>query len=317
MPQAFTDASQAQGFVVSQTSTIEAGVYMRRYPSFEYASLVPVVTQGNEWARTVTYYSGDIAGDSAWISGLANDFPMADIDRAKHEHPFHMRGIGYNWTLEEINVARMLGENLTDDKANAARMLAERFLYYLAMTGDAEKNWTGLINDPDVDAITVDADGTGSATEWSAKDADKILRDFNAGLAGIINDSSEIEMANTVLLPTLEMQRLATVRITDTQITILRFLTENNIYTAETGQPLTIRSNRLLATAGADGGGRAVFYWRDPQAVRFHMPMPFRFLAPFQKSSMAWEVAGIMRTGGTEIRLPGAFKYVDGIMPPP
>lgn len=312
----FTDASQAQGFVVSQTSNIEAGVYMRRYPSYDYESIVPVVTEGNEWARTVTYYSGDIAGKSEWISGGADDFPMADVSRDKHEHALHMRGIGYRWDLEEINVARMLGDNLTDRKANGARFIAERFCYFLAMTGDTEKGWTGLLNDANVEAVPVPADGSGSSTYWSAKTPDQVLRDFNAGIIGVNADSGEVEMANTALLPTIVLQHMAsTPRSSNSDTTILGYLREHNVYTEETGQPLTIRSNRLLATAGADGAGRAVFYWRDPQAVRFHQPMPFRFLPPFQVSAMAWEVAGLMRTGGTEIRLPGAFRYVDAIAP--
>jgi hypothetical protein len=313
----FTDAQQAQGFVVSQTSNIEAGVYRRRYPNYDYASIVPVITEGNEWARTVTYYSSDIVGKSEWMAGTANDFPFADITRDKHEHAFAMRGIGYEWNLEEINVARMMGQDLPGDKAQAARFIAERFLYRLALIGDTEKGWTGLLNDANVDAVPVAADGTGSSTYFEDKTADQQTRDLNDALIGINTDSGEVEMANTLLLPTTVIQRMASTRITNLNETVLSFFQRTNVYTAETGNPLTIRGNRLLATAGAGAAGRGVAYWRDPLAVRFHLPMPFRFLSPFQTSSWSWEVAGLMRTGGTEIRLPGAFRYIDGIAPAP
>lgn len=69
----------------------------------------------------------------------------------------------------------------------------------------------------------------------------------------------------------------------------------------------------MLNTAGGGGTARMIAYRRDPEVLRFHLPMPHQFLPPFQKSSMTWEVAGIMRTGGTEIRLPKAVAYVDGI----
>jgi hypothetical protein len=69
-----------------------------------------------------------------------------------------------------------------------------------------------------------------------------------------------------------------------------------------------------LNTADPGGDGRAVLYNRAPDVLRFHLPMPHRFLPPFQKSSMTWEVAGIMRTGGTEVRLPKAMLYMDGIV---
>lgn len=316
MTRPFTDASQAQGFVVSQTSNIEAGVYMRRYPSYAYEDIVPVVTEGNEWARTVTYYSGDIAGKSEWVTGGADDFPLVAEARDKHEHAYFMRGLGYHWDLEELNVARMLGDNLPDRKANAARFLSQQSLFFIALRGDAEKGWTGLFNDANVSAVPVAADGTAGATTFASKDPDKILRDINAAITGINIATAEVEMANTLLLPTSILQSIASTRIPNTQMTILQFLRTNNVYTGETGQDLLIRSNRLLEHAGGDGGGRGVAYWRDPQALRFHLPMPYRFLPPFQISSMAWEVAGIMRTGGTEIRLPGAFRYIDGISAP-
>jgi hypothetical protein len=47
--------------------------------------------------------------------------------------------------------------------------------------------------------------------------------------------------------------------------------------------------------------------------LRFHLPGPHEFIEPFRKSSMTWEVAGIMNTGGTEIRLPKGLIYRDGI----
>lgn len=318
MPELFRDAQQAQGFVVSQTSNIESRVYARRYPSYDYASLVPVVTEGNEWARTTTFYSSDQVGKSEWISGSANDMPFADVTRDKHEHAFAMRGIGYEWNLEEINVARMLGQDLPMDKAAAARRVAESFLYGLAMTGDTEKGWTGLLNDAGVSAADVAADGTDSSKYWTAKTPEQIVRDINDVLVGIHVDTNEVEMADTLLLPTEQLLYLASNKISSTSdTTILNFLRENNAYTATTGQPLMIRGSRSLAAAGVGGVARGVAYWRDPEAVRFHMPMPFRFLAPYQKSAMAWEVGGIMRTGGVEIRLPGAVRYFDEFAPAP
>lgn len=314
----FLDAQQAQGFVVSQTSNIESRVYAKRYPNYDYASLVPVITEGNEWARTTTFYSSDSVGQSKWINGGANDMPFADVNRDKHEHGFAMRGIGYEWNLEELNVARMLGQNLADDKAMAARRIAESFLFTVALTGDSSKNWTGLFNDAGVTAADVAADGSGSSKYWTAKSSDLILRDVNDAINGIQEDSLEVEMANTLLLPTTQLNYIANKRLGDNNdTTVLDYLRKNNVYTQTTGQPLMIRGNRLLATAGTGGVARGVAYWRDPEAVRFHLPMPFRFLPPHQKSAMGWEVAGIMRTGGTEVRLPGAVRYFDEFAPAP
>ena len=47
--------------------------------------------------------------------------------------------------------------------------------------------------------------------------------------------------------------------------------------------------------------------------VKFHLPMPYRFGEPRQVSWGRWEVPGILRTGGVDVRLPGAIRYRDGI----
>jgi hypothetical protein len=56
-----------------------------------------------------------------------------------------------------------------------------------------------------------------------------------------------------------------------------------------------------------------VAYRRDPEVLRFHLPMPRTVLQPRQKSIMGFETGIIARTGGTEIRLPGAVAYGDEV----
>ena len=312
------DAQQALAFVTPQFYNIETGIYEVRYPSFEYEQLVPVITEGSEWARGTMFYSMDSAGEARFISGGGFDMPLADVSKSQFSTGFHMAGIGYEWNLEEISVAALEGINMSDAKARAARKAAQQFNWAIALRGIAEKGWTGLFNNASVTAGNVAANGTGSVTTWTAKTPDNILADINGGLTGIHTNSLETEMADTVLLPTAAVQYIAnTPRSANSDTTILAFLRENNVYTQETGRPLTSRGIRSLANAGAAGVGRMVIYRRDPEVVRYHLPMPHRFLPPFQKGSMVWEVGGIMRTGGTEVRIPSAIRYLDGITPAP
>ena len=309
------DAQQALGFVTPQYYNLETTIYEVKYPSFDYASLVPVVTEGNEWSRGTVFYSMDAAGKAEWLNGGAYDMPYADVARSQFSQSFHLAGIGFEWNLEEINVAQMEGVNLSDIKARAARRVAEQKLWTVAMSGDAEKGWTGLINNASATAADVAANGTGTVTWWAAKTPDQILTDINTGISGIATDTGETEAADTVLLPTAVYQMLATTpRSASSDTSILAYLLANNAYTAETGQPLTVRALRSLATADPGGDGRAVVYRRDPEVLRFHLPMPHRFLPPYQKSSMLYEVAGIFRTGGLEVRIPKAIRYLDGIL---
>jgi len=317
----FNDAQQqAAGFVVPQYYNLETTVYQIKYPSFEYADFMPVVTEGNEWARGTMFYSMDEAGQARWMAGGAFDMPLASVSREQFSHAFHMAAIGYEWNLEEIETARIEGRNLGDEKARAARGVSQQFLWNLAMTGKgdgvtSEKGWTGLVNNGSATAADVAADGTGNVTWWAAKTPDLILRDINAAITGIYNTTKETEMADTILLPTAALldimgRRLGTV----SETTIYDFISRANVYTQTTGNPLMIRGLRALNAADPGGDGRMVTYRRSPDVLRFHLPMPHKFLPPWQKSAMTWEVGGIMRTGGLEVRLPKAIIYSDGIV---
>ena len=54
-----------------------------------------------------------------------------------------------------------------------------------------------------------------------------------------------------------------------------------------------------------------IAYANNAQVLKFHLPGAHQFLAPFQKSSMTYEVGGIMNVGGVEVRLPKAVVYRD------
>ena len=96
-------------------------------------------------------------------------------------------------------------------------------------------------------------------------------------------------------------------------MTVMDYVQRANVYTAQTGQALTIRTIRGLEDAAASSKGRMIAYRRDPQVLRLHLPMPHRFLPVWQTGPMSFVAPGIFRIGGLEIRRPGAVRYVDQI----
>lgn len=316
------DAQQAAlSFLVQQTSYIEPEVYKMRYPDIQYPQLIPVDTSANEWAKSITYYSMDQVGRAAWFNHLAKDVPVADVTREKHETGVEMAAIGYRYTLEELGQAMMIpGLNLSADRASAARRAYEEFVDDVALRGDTGKNYFGILNYPGVDISTAQSDGIGGQTTWDDKTGDQIARDINAAITGMYTSTLQIEIADTVLLPIAALTSLATRRMsTDsgTDTTILAWLQKNNVYTMTTGQSLMIRGVRGLETAGAGGNGRMIVYRRDPGVLKMHIPMPHRFLPVWQTGPMLYDVPGIFRLGGLEIRRPKAVRYVDGVFDAP
>ena len=309
----YDNPQQALGFLTSQTSYIESEVYRTQYPEIIYQQLIPIDTSAGEWAKSVTYFSLDKVGRADWLSNVASDMPYADINRNKFEQGIEMAGIGYNYTLEELGQAMMIpGLNLTAEKAEAARFSYEMFMDNHAYRGSPAKQITGLFNNPFVTVVT-SATGAGGSSHWSQKTADEVLTDVQNALTGVYEGSLTVEMADTVLLPIGEMQRLANVRIPNTYGNALDYLSKYNLYTYTTGQPLTIRSVLGLEHAGGDGGGRMIVYRNDPRVLKLHVPMPHRFLPVFQRSALTFDIPGIFRVGSVEIRRPGAIRYVDGI----
>ena len=306
MPKLF-DAQAALGFVAAQTTHIEREVNETVYPDIQYPSLVPVDTSAHPFAKSVTYYSSDKFGKAKWINGNADDIPLAGTELAKHETSVHMAGIGYGYGYEEINQAQMLGINLTADDAMAARRAYEEMVDRVALSGDAAKGFSGLINSS---AVTAAAVTTGA---WATATEDQILTDINGVILAVGTDTQYTTMADTLLLPYAKLNLLATNRLGDTQMTILEFLRRNNTYTAMTGQELTIRAVRGLEIAGAAGVARMVAYRRNPQVLKLHIPMPHRFLPVYQDGPLNFVVPGVFRLGGLDIRRPKEVRYGDGI----
>jgi hypothetical protein len=303
------DAQAAMGFVISQTAHVEASVYAVRYPDIQYPMLIPVDMSAHPFAKTVTYFSSDKAGVAGWINGNSDDMPMADVEMTQFETGVFTAGIGYGYGWEEINQAQMLGVALANDKANAARRASEEMVDRIALLGDTTKGFQGLF---DHSAVTATG-ATYGDWEGGSTTPDQIIKDVNECLSNVQVATNNIILADTLLLPFARWNYIASTRLTETNMTILEFIRLNNVYTATTGAPLTIRAERNLDEAGVSTTARMIAYRRNPEVLKLHMPMPHRFLPVWQSGPLRWDIPGVMRFGGLDIRLPNEVSYTDGI----
>lgn len=261
--EAFVDAQAALPFVIEQGRNLESQIYRKKYPTLDYASHIPVITEGNDWAIGTTFFTVDGTGQAKFLSGGANDMPFNQVVRGMASHDFAMLGSGWEWNLEEVNQSVMYGISLNAEKAFYAGRSVDQLLYDIAMVGSTEKSWKGFVNStlvPRTDAAAVGGEngGGGTSTFWKHKTPDEILADVNTVLSNIRTVTKEIEWADTLRLPPEAWRYIATQRMGagDGLISILTYIQSNNIYTAETKQALDIGTLRDLATASNDGGGR-------------------------------------------------------------
>jgi hypothetical protein len=312
----FRDMPNEQGalsFLVSQISYIEPTIYRIKYPDLTWRELIPIDTSGGDWIKSVTFFSIDHVGAADWFHAQAQDVPLADVVRAKGEVAIEMGAIGYRYNTEELAQAMMVPNySLSTERASAARRASEEFLHNVAMYGNAAKSWMGLTNHT-LPAII----NTAHTWQYDLAQAPPLiqamLNDVNMCLTNIWQGSLGIEMADTLLLPFSAMSTINIAQLPNTTMNVLEWLQKNNIYTQTTGQQLTVRAVRGLDTASATGGGRMIAYRKDPEIIKIHVPMPHRFLPVWQRGPLVYDVPGIFRTGGVEIRRPGAMRYVDGI----
>lgn len=311
------DAQQVIGF--AQPALYRTHKFIgQKYPSFDYAGLVPVNTDGDMWDVGTLVYSGDIAGKAEYLGGKAFDVPNASVNFTQGVTQFHLAGVGYELSRREVErFARMVaqnpgvtegGSNLADRKASAARMVAEKFIYDRVIRGDTgEKNFRGMINQTIVPTANAPTGG------WATATPDNMLADVNAALTDVYTNSRETAIANSLLLPTSKFLFINNARIANTNTSVLTYLKENNSYTAITGTPLDIRPSRELETAGAGGTARMVAYEKNPDNMEFFLPGMFEFMPLFPTSSMTWRVDGVMNVGQFELYRPKTMSYRDNI----
>lgn len=292
-------------FMESQAAHIESRVRMIQYGSIQYPDLVGISREASPHADSIVYYSYDGTGDMVDLANRGTDYPFVETQQDQHTVPIQWKGLAYDWSDREIGRAQLVGLPLSDRKVRVAFRIAEEEKERVVLEGQSDYGWDSLIKHS---SITVDSPNAA----WDGATGDQIIDDVNDLLTAIYSGTNQVRIADTLLLPVVQMTRLATLRLPDTNMSVLEYLRKNNVYTLTTGNELMIRSVRQLATAGASNTTRAMAYTRDMDVLRFHVPQELQFIEP-QRQGARWIYHGHMVLGGLEIMEPNACRYLDGI----
>lgn len=326
-------------FLVQQTRVLSTRAFNVEYDTVNIGEYVPVNTDYPEWAAGVDFQIGDVSGAAKWQSGWAKDVPTADVSLLSVGSDFAMYSVGYKFNVEEIGKARHAAYPLTSRKAGAARQAADYFVAEAAFYGGGHPGWTGLINLAGVAASASPATGTGTARNWFSvaagniltglKTPDQIISELNSIVTGPLLNTlgfRTTQLSDTILLPSLVMKYLTDTPygVTAPNKSLLQYFRENNPYTSQTGQQLTIRDLPALATAAdatsgtnLTGQGRIIGYRNNLDAIELPLPMAFNFLHVSPDGPLGWQVPGIGRVGQLIETRRGSIRYLDGVSPVP
>lgn len=295
------DAAES-AFFSRQLEFIYSATYDIKFADLKHRMFIPTSGQANPGATTVTYRQFTEVGRARVGSHVSDAPPRVDVQGTEFSRPVRSVEASYGWNVQEVKSAAMAGENLNARRASACRRAIERELDEIAAIGAPLHGIaTGALNEA---ASTVDP----SAGVWTTPAAaDTIIAEVADMWKGIVDDTLEVETADTLLLPGQEWAHIATTpRSTTSDTTILGFI--RNSFPDLT----TIETWHRLATAGAGGVRRAMMYRRSPDILANEIPNEFEQL-PVQAQGMEFVVNAMARTAGVAVYYPLAVRYLDGI----
>jgi hypothetical protein len=293
-------------FFISQLSQTEAKIYEAKYRNIVYPEFVPIDTSQPEWVDEVTYISYDAVTVGKFIGANAKDLPQSDINASKSTIPVFYGGNSYGYSLDELRKSQQLRIPLDVTKGRTSLRGFQEHAQRVAFFGDSDRSITGLFNNANVQL-------SNSLLNFTTASGQDIVSYLNAVLIAVWKNSAETHLANVLAIDSDNWAIMSEKRMdTGTDTTVLEYFKKNNLYTARTNQPLTIKSNFELKTAGAGGVPRVMAYELNDENLVMHMPMPWRSLAP-QPTGLRIEIPAEYKFGGVEFRYPGSAAYHDNV----
>jgi len=295
------DAAES-AFFARQLEYIYTKTYDIKFADLKARRFIPTSAEANAGATTVTYRQFTEVGRARIGSHKSDKPPRVDVNGVEFSRPVREIEASYGWTVKEVKSAAMAGQQLNSRRASACRRAIEREMDEIAAVGAPLVGiLTGALNEA---ASTIDSSGGAWTTPASA---DTIIAEVSAMWQGIIDDTLEVETADTLLLPGQEWAYIATTpRSATSDTTILAFI--RNSFPDLT----TIEPWHRLATAGAGGVRRGMMYRRSPDILSNEVPNEFEQL-PVQPDGMQYVVNCMASTAGVAVYYPLAVRYLDGI----
>lgn len=312
MPRGIFDTSPvaALSFLQQQAAHIEAEAYRQEYPQLKYTQLVPLDSSAPEWTKVVGFQSIDARGELKVFGPSSTDVPTVDIAMSQGFHEVKTAALGYTFSLEEIGFAMLNNVNLESERAQAVRDVVEQGMNKIYLLGHDDIG-EGLYTSSSVGIDSAQASLQQLvAAIGSPGGAQELINFFSAAYNSVyLENTNTVHKPTEFVLPPAQYQLLSRTLLSPdnaSNVTLLEFLKKNF-------PDMGFTDDLLLAGAGAGRTDRMLVYKKEMRVVKGHDVMPLRFLAPATADNINFKVPALVRTGGTEWRIPKAAQYVDGV----
>jgi hypothetical protein len=263
-----------------------------------------------------------IGNGKAWIGKESNQISNVQVDIAKTAKILRPWGLELKYTILELESAAKLGRPIDQQKFDGLKLKHQMDIDEMVYIGDPVLLSFGLTNQPtsSVNAYPVAATGTGSPTTiWSGKTPAQILADVNYALTTVWAQSAYAVVPDRLLIPPAQFGYISTQTVsTAGNISILRYIMENNILTTSGQGKLNIFPLKWLVGGGVGGTlgtlntvDRMVAYSKRKNHVRY--PMTLLQRTPVQYDSIYHKMTYFCRLGEVEVPYPQCIGYFDGL----
>lgn len=261
-----------------------------------------------------------IRSGKAWMGKSTDQIGGVDVDIGKTPSPLRPWGLELKYTILELESAAKVGRPIDDQKYEALKLKHQMDVDEQVYVGDSTMGDTGLLNHTSVTNVSNLPNGAGGSSTWALKTPEEILLDVNAVLQSAWAASGYAVMPKKVLLPPKQFGMIST-KIISTgagNISVLKYLKENNIVTASGQGEIDFQPVKWLVGAGSGGTlgtdgtvDRMVAYCQEKKYVRF--PMTLLQRTPVQYQSIYHATTYYCRIGVTEVVYPETIAYRDGL----
>ncbi len=263
---------------------------------------------------TFAMAGGPQSNGIAWAGKETTTIPRVNLDLRRIVNPLDLWVGEVAYTLPELESARKTGRPIDTQMLSALNLKHQMDVDQVVYVGDAQLGRTGLLNSSRVTNTGNVVNGASGTATWATKTPDEIRKDVNELLSSIWAASGYKAPPTKLLLPPTAFGYISTtIASSAANSTILTFLRENNILTADQGIPLEIGAVKWLDKANLPGASadRMVAYSKKPNYVRFPM-VPL--VPTVQQYEGIWvRVPYYGKLGAVETVYPETIGYRDGI----
>lgn len=309
----YDGVEDVSAFFARELDFVKAKAYDKLYPELSALNYMPITSEVDPGAESVTWYGYEVTGLAEIINNYADDLPRADVKGTPSTAQIKSVGDSYGYNAQEMRASIMTGKSLDSRKATSARRAHDLKVNQIAFIGSEKDNLVGLFRDetgiPEFALSEVEVDGV-KHTEFRYKTPDQILDDLNGMQIYIDKLTNSIERPDSLALPSHIYMDLSSRRITDTDTTVLEFLkkTAPFIKNWEAWNELSENATMFNPT----GKSVAFLYTKDPDKFSLELPMPFTQY-PVQVRNLESVVPCESRVAGLLIYYPMSMLLASGI----